>query len=91
LQTYTRLISALYGWQADYRRAQAGREHGDRLDVAGWGQRVRTVSELVALADLTAPAQVRDLARRCYDAYVDTGSMLALGEDDPAAILAKAG
>jgi hypothetical protein len=91
LQLYARLISALDEWRGELRRALIDRHDGDPFDVEGWGQRVRAVSELVALAELTAPEQVRDLARRCYDAYLTIGSTLALGEGDPAAIHAEAG
>ena len=91
MQRYARLISALDDWGNELRRTLIERRFGERFDRAGWDNRVRAVSELVALADLTAPQQVRDLTRRCYDAYLGAGTTLARGEDDPAAIHAEAG
>src|SRR5262249_1484898 len=91
MQIYARLISALDDWGNELRRTLIERRFGEPLAPAGWGDRGRAVAELVALAALTAPQQVRDLTRRCYDAYLGVGTTLARGEDEPAAIHAEAG
>jgi hypothetical protein len=91
LQAYTRLIAALYAWDAEARRVQdrrpwaEGAEEPPPFDADQWERHARAANELVMLVFLMAPEKVRDLARRCYVAYARLGDRLAGQYAHPAA------
>jgi hypothetical protein len=89
LQAYARLISALDDWRAELRRARTRRKSGEPFDAAAWERHFLVVSELVVLVALTAPERVSDLAQRCTEVFMRTGSMLMDKEAHSDAILVE--
>ena len=67
LQVYTRMISALDGWDAEAHKAiKQWQADPPSFDAGEWERHDGTVKELLAQLRLVAPQEVSDSARRCY-------------------------